>query len=230
MLVAVLWALVRTVQLRRRQVLWTLGLAPLLPPRYRVAGGRGRPAAVVTGGARGIGAAFVQCLVAEGWEVVLVDCDAGAEVEGVVHGVRADARDPGAVDAVVARIRALGLVPSLLVNNVGVSTRAPARLDQHAAAEVAALCDINARFGAALTHALLPLLVRAASGGGRAGVLFVSSGASLVPAPYCSVCAFGRTHLPPHSPLTPRRRGDQGLCQRARAGVGGRGGRRGVPA
>jgi 3-oxoacyl-[acyl-carrier protein] reductase len=94
-------------------------------PAQRLAGRR----AVVTGGARGIGAAIARCYVAQGARVALLDLDGdrlattAADLDAVA--VPADLADPGAaVTAVHTAIEALGGV-DILVNNAGILRMAP---------------------------------------------------------------------------------------------------------
>lgn len=85
--------------------------------------------AIVTGGARGIGAAVATRLAADGLAVAVIDLDEAAcsavvaEIEsagGRATGVGADVADDAAVAAAVERItRELG-APTVLVNNAGV--------------------------------------------------------------------------------------------------------------
>jgi 3-oxoacyl-[acyl-carrier protein] reductase len=83
--------------------------------------------ALVTGGARGIGAATAARLAAEGASVAVLDLDesaaqASADALGTrAMGVGADVSDAGAVEAAVARVKdELGPV-GVLVNNAGVT-------------------------------------------------------------------------------------------------------------
>ena len=91
--------------------------------------------ALVTGAARGIGAAIAHALGADGWSVAIGDLDeqtAAATADAVtgVHGVTAagvgmDIADLGSVRAAVARIEAdLGPIEAL-VNNAGIDVIKP---------------------------------------------------------------------------------------------------------
>jgi 3-oxoacyl-[acyl-carrier protein] reductase len=94
-----------------------------------VKGGAGRPLAVVTGGSRGIGRAFVLEAIRRGFDVVFSyrtrETDAAktvqlaAELGGHAVSVRADLERFEEVHTVVAAARAEGSV-SLLVNNAGI--------------------------------------------------------------------------------------------------------------
>jgi 3-oxoacyl-[acyl-carrier protein] reductase len=85
--------------------------------------------AIVTGGARGIGAAIAQRLATDGNAVAVLDLreeDTAATVEGIVGaggralGVGADVADTDGVRAAVERVvRELG-APTILVNNAGI--------------------------------------------------------------------------------------------------------------
>lgn len=85
--------------------------------------------AIVTGGARGIGAAAAIRLAAEGRHVAVLDRDA-ADCETVVGAITkaggkalavgADVADESAVDAAVARVHDELGAPTILVNNAGI--------------------------------------------------------------------------------------------------------------
>jgi 3-oxoacyl-[acyl-carrier protein] reductase len=81
--------------------------------------------AIVTGGARGLGAATSQRLAADGFAVAVLDLDeqAAQEVAGPLGGigVGADVSDAAAVDAAVARVVDELGPPAVLVNNAGVT-------------------------------------------------------------------------------------------------------------
>lgn len=85
--------------------------------------------AIVTGAARGIGAATARRLAADGYAVAVVDLDeaacagtvaAIAEAGGRALAVGADVADEDAVTAAVDRVTAELGAPTVLVNNAGI--------------------------------------------------------------------------------------------------------------
>ena len=195
--------------------------------------------ALVTGASRGLGRAFALALAADGWGVLCLDLDDDAldavcaEVAAAGPGgalaatkLACDATDTAA--ATEACVRAVDALPRgaslrLLVNNVGISTPAPATLPQHSAADVERLVSINFLFAAQLTRALWPRLA-AVNGGGarsRSGILFVSSGASLIPAAFVSVYGATKAAL---NHLARALRAEAGAEAKAEAGAGAKAG------
>jgi NAD(P)-dependent dehydrogenase (short-subunit alcohol dehydrogenase family) len=89
-------------------------------------------AALVTGGARGIGLATAKGLLAEGWQVAILDRDsealeaAGKEVAGL-NLINADVSRPEDVERAVAEITAAFGRLDGLVNNAGVADFGPIR-------------------------------------------------------------------------------------------------------
>lgn len=91
----------------------------------------------------------------------------------------------------------------LLINTVGVCTEAPTLLMQHDAVTVERIVSANTLFALQLTRSLWPALAEGCqtidkhgcSEGRRSGVLFVSSGAWLMPAAYATVYAASNAAL-----------------------------------
>jgi 3-oxoacyl-[acyl-carrier protein] reductase len=88
-----------------------------------------RPTAVVTGAARGIGAAIARRLAADGMAVAVVDLDqdaCAATVEAITGAggsaiaVRANVADEEAVEAAIQRVASELGGPTVLVNNAGI--------------------------------------------------------------------------------------------------------------
>ena len=112
--------------------------------------------AIVTGGAKRIGAALVRALAADGWHVLIHFHNSGAEAEALAAAVgnaatvRADLAAPGAADIIFAG--AAGLPPlRLLVNNA--SLFAHDDIADFTADGWAAHLDVNLRAPAFLSRA-----------------------------------------------------------------------------
>ncbi|MFZ4408787.1 MAG: SDR family oxidoreductase [Paracraurococcus sp.] len=116
--------------------------------------------ALVTGGARGIGAALAARFAADGWQVVIADRDTAAPAHPA-RCVQADVADEAAVAALVDGIAAEEGQLDALVCNAGFMIRKPLR--------DLSLADWNAVLGTNLTSTFLltraaETLLRAASG------------------------------------------------------------------
>lgn len=142
--------------------------------------------AVVTGASSGIGAEMARVLAARGQQVTLVarseDKLRALADEITATGVRADVIAADLTDraeraALHGKVEALGLTPSILVNNAGWSTTGPvAEADPEAEigmveVDVAAVVDLTTRF--------VPGMVRRGSG----AILNVASTAAFQPLP-----------------------------------------------
>jgi glucose 1-dehydrogenase len=144
-----------------------------VPPPHRLAGA----VAVVTGAARGIGAAGARRLAAEGARVWLVDLDEAAlaavagEIEaagGRAHSVCADVADPQTWTGLAQRLTAEGGRLDVLHTNAVTVT--VARLHETDAADWDRQIAVNLTSVFHALHALLPLLVEA-----RGSVVLTSS-------------------------------------------------------
>ncbi|HME70131.1 MAG TPA: SDR family NAD(P)-dependent oxidoreductase [Myxococcota bacterium] len=134
--------------------------------------------ALVTGGARGIGAAIAHRLSADGARVAILDVleEQGRAVAEAVHGVfvRCDMATPESVRGAVRSIEhTLGGL-DVVVSNAGIDIVGPFASSDPASWEP--VLDVNLRGPLHLCHAALPLLVR--RGTGR--VILVSSDAARV--------------------------------------------------
>lgn len=86
----------------------------------------GKPLALITGGAQGIGYACAEALVEDGFDVILADINAegvtqAAKLVGAKAGLACDMGDPVAVNAMFDQIAAEFGPLSALVNNAGVA-------------------------------------------------------------------------------------------------------------
>jgi NAD(P)-dependent dehydrogenase (short-subunit alcohol dehydrogenase family) len=75
---------------------------------------------LVTGGANGIGRAIVECFVAEGANVALVDRESAPELEGPVTTFAFDLADTEGLDRLVDEVEAAVGPLDVLVNNAGI--------------------------------------------------------------------------------------------------------------
>ncbi|MDH3653856.1 MAG: SDR family NAD(P)-dependent oxidoreductase [Myxococcales bacterium] len=142
--------------------------------------------ALVTGAARGIGRAFASHLAADGFDLLLVDCDgeetiALAEELSSAHRIDArslicDLADPGLEHKAQEWVN--GFEIGLLVNNAGISLLDPffqISLDAHLRT-----LDVNCRATLVLTY----IVGKAMAARGRGGIVIVSSASGLSGSPY----------------------------------------------
>ncbi len=88
---------------------------------------------LITGGARGIGAATAARFLEEGARVVILDCDEAAlrsiekEMGGLEGTIKADVSDADAVNSAFSELDGLIQGLDVLINNAGISVRHPFR-------------------------------------------------------------------------------------------------------
>nr|WP_306265475.1 SDR family oxidoreductase [Pararhizobium sp. IMCC3301] len=86
----------------------------------------GKPIALVTGGAQGIGYACAEALMEDGYDMILADINAegvaaAAEALGAVAGIVCDMENVGAISAMFDQIEAAHGPVHALVNNAGIA-------------------------------------------------------------------------------------------------------------
>ncbi len=109
---------------------------------------------VITGAARGIGAAFAEAFAAEGARILLVDRDAAVgDVAGASGGesLVGDLSDPAFAGSIADRAAELGGA-DILINNAGISRPAP--LPGTADGDWEEVMDVNANAAFRLTRSL----------------------------------------------------------------------------
>ncbi|HEX5725886.1 MAG TPA: SDR family oxidoreductase [Longimicrobiaceae bacterium] len=160
-------------------------------------GGEAKGAALITGASGGIGAELAKLFAADGHDLVLVARDT-ARLEAVgaalaaAHGVRhhvvpADLADPAAPDAVLARVRELGVAVEALVNNAGFGLYGTfVRTGPEPATDLRRELDLLQVNVAALTH-LAKLFLPEMVARRRGRLLNVASTAAFQPGPLMAV-------------------------------------------
>ena len=137
-------------------------------------------AALVTGGASGIGLAAARLLAARGARVAVLDRDEGFKAAGEstdLYPVLADVTDDAAVRAAVAEAgRALGRL-DIVVNNAGIG--AAGTVEDNDDAEWHRVLDVNVLGIVRTTRAALPLLRQAARERGQAAIVNTCSVAAI---------------------------------------------------
>ena len=131
--------------------------------------------ALVTGGARGIGAAIADGLLASGARVAILDVDARALAACPFDGLKiaADIADPAACEAAVQRVREAYGGPDVLVNNAALGMgliredhfAAPVTLGEIAPEQWRRMFEVNCMGAFLMARAALPAMV--ARGWGR---------------------------------------------------------------
>ncbi len=137
--------------------------------------------AVVTGGAKGIGAMIATALARAGCEVFIVarDAEAGERLAtslsavGRCHFIQADLADATQIDALAATLSGRLQSLDILINNAGMF--AASEIGASTAAQWDATMALNVRAPFLLVQAFLPLLEAAAKQQGPARVINIGS-------------------------------------------------------
>jgi 3-oxoacyl-[acyl-carrier protein] reductase len=170
--------------------------------------------ALVTGGSRGIGAAIVRRLAADGAKVAFTYTSAKDQADklaaditaagGTVLPIQADSADPAAVQAVVAQtVTELGGL-DILVNNAGVAHVAP--IEQFPLDEFDRMLAVNVRGVFTAAQAAVPHL----SAGGRI-ITIGSINADRIPVPGIGVYALTKAAVAGLSRGLARELGPRGI-------------------
>jgi NAD(P)-dependent dehydrogenase (short-subunit alcohol dehydrogenase family) len=142
-------------------------------------------AALVTGGASGIGLATARLLAARGARVAVLDRDPADGADGALVSVIADVTDDGAVRRAVAEAAdALGGL-DILVNNAGIG--AAGTVEDNPDDEWRHVLDVNVIGIARVSRAALPHLRRAAAARGQAAIVNTCSIAGVAGLPQRAV-------------------------------------------
>ena len=142
-------------------------------------------AALVTGGASGIGLATARLLAGRGARVAVLDRVEADEDGAGLYPVLADVTDDAAVRAAVAEAgRALGRL-DIVVNNAGIG--AAGTVEDNDDAEWHRVLDVNVLGIVRVTRAALPLLRQAARERGQAAVVNTCSVAAIAGLPQRAV-------------------------------------------
>lgn len=157
----------------------------------------GRLLALVTGASSGIGLELAREFVAHDYDVVMAAEDDGVEAaaaglrkpNGMVAAVQADLADPNGVEQLVRHVQKLGRPVDALVINAGIGVHGPfveTELEAHLR-----LINLNVTGAVHLAH----LIMRDMVARGQGGVLFTSSIAAEMPAPYLSTYAASKAFV-----------------------------------
>jgi NAD(P)-dependent dehydrogenase (short-subunit alcohol dehydrogenase family) len=161
--------------------------------------------AIVTGGARGIGAAVARASAKEGAKVVLSDVNDGAEIAHDIGGafIRHDVTSEADWSAAVAFARSTFGGLDILVNNAGVCFARPIAATTQADFRMMQQVNVEGVF-LGLQHAIPAIAQRAQQWDGGGAIVNVSSIAGLVGMPnnIAYNASKGAVRLMPRAPLS----------------------------
>lgn len=137
------------------------GETPVLPARYSLSG----QTAVVTGGAKGIGAAITNELMSLGCRVVVWDLDVSAvkPIADRLDAIRVNVTDQADIEAAKAATVALIGTPDILVNNAGIQGPT-VRVDDHSQSDWDRVIAINLTSVFMVTKLFVPEMRKQKSG------------------------------------------------------------------